>query len=67
MWGASPKRVLQRFRLQQATDALAAGASTPAFGLARVAAELGYFDQAHFTQDFRTGTGRLPSAAARAT
>ena len=31
-------------------------------GHARLAAELGYFDQAHFVQDFRAATGRLPSA-----
>jgi AraC-like DNA-binding protein len=59
--GVSPKRVLQRFRHQDAADRLAAGA--PA-GLARLAAELGYFDQAHFTQDFRAATGRVPSALA---
>jgi AraC-like DNA-binding protein len=58
--GASPKRVLQRFRHQNAADRLAAPGPG---GLARLAAELGYFDQAHFTQDFRRATGRLPSSA----
>jgi AraC-like DNA-binding protein len=58
--GASPKRVLQRFRHQDAADRLAA--PEPG-GLARLAAELGYFDQAHFTQDFRRATGRVPSSA----
>jgi AraC-like DNA-binding protein len=58
--GATPKRVLQRFRLQHAADRLAAADTRP---LARLAAELGYFDHAHFTQDFRAATGRLPSAA----
>jgi AraC-like DNA-binding protein len=58
--GASPKRVLQRFRHQSAADRLAA--PEPG-GLARLAAELGYFDQAHFTQDFRAATGRVPSSA----
>jgi AraC-like DNA-binding protein len=58
--GASPKLVLQRFRLQDAADSLAAPAPG---GLARLAAELGYFDQAHFTQDFRRATGRVPSSA----
>jgi AraC-like DNA-binding protein len=57
--GASPKRVLQRFRHQDAADRLAA--PEPG-GLARLAAELGYFDQAHFTQDFRRATGRVPSS-----
>ena len=58
--GAAPKRVLQRFRHQDAADRLAA--PEPG-GLARLAAELGYFDQAHFTQDFRAATGRVPSSA----
>jgi AraC-like DNA-binding protein len=58
--GAAPKRVLQRFRHQDAADRLAEPAPG---GLARLAAELGYFDQAHFAQDFRAATGRRPSAA----
>jgi len=58
--GATPKQVLQRFRHQRATDELT---DAPA-GLARLAAELGYFDQSHFAQDFRAATGRLPSALA---
>lgn len=62
--GAAPKQVLQRFRHQHATDRLSAD-SRPPRGLARLAAELGYFDQAHFAQDFRAATGRLPSAVAR--
>ena len=58
--GASPKAVLQRFRHQQATDRLRDPAAEGT--LARLAAELGYFDQAHFVQDFRAVTGRTPSA-----
>jgi AraC-like DNA-binding protein len=58
--GATPKQVLRRFRHQEATDRLTERDA----GLARLAAELGYFDQAHFIQDFRAGTGRLPSAVA---
>ncbi len=57
--GASPKQVLQRFRHQQATDQLAADQPE----LARLAADLGYFDQAHFVHDFRAATGRLPSGS----
>jgi AraC-like DNA-binding protein len=57
--GASPKRVLQRFRHQHATDRLAGADSD----LARLAADLGYFDQAHFCSDFRAATGRPPSRA----
>lgn len=58
--GASPKRVLQRFRHQDATDRLSTAPSP-----AMLAAELGYFDQAHFAQDFRAATGRAPSALAQ--
>jgi AraC-like DNA-binding protein len=61
--GATPKHVLQRFRHQEATDRLAGDES---HGLARLAAELGYFDQAHFVQDFRAAAGRAPSALSRA-
>ena len=59
--GASPKQVLQRMRRQRAVDQLSEG---DAPGLARLAAELGYFDQAHLAQDFRTTLGRRPSALA---
>lgn len=58
--GATPKQVLQRFRHQRAADELSAVRA----GLARLAADLGYFDQSHFVQDFRAATGRLPSAVA---
>jgi AraC-like DNA-binding protein len=60
--GATPKRVLQRFRHQDATDRL--GSAGARGGLARLAADLGYFDQAHFVHDFRAATGRRPSAVA---
>jgi AraC-like DNA-binding protein len=57
--GAPPKAVLQRFRRQQAVDLLSEpGAPSPA----RIAAELGYSDQAHLTRDFRATLGRTPSA-----
>jgi AraC-like DNA-binding protein len=59
--GAGPKQVLQRFRHQDATDRLAAHGRADEGGVARLAAELGYFDQAHFIHDFRVATGRLPS------
>jgi AraC-like DNA-binding protein len=58
--GATPKQALQRFRHQRATDEL----SEAPTGLARLAADLGYFDQSHFVRDFRVATGRLPSAVA---
>jgi AraC-like DNA-binding protein len=57
--GASPKQVLQRLRRQRAVDQLSEGGAP---SLARLAVELGYFDQAHLAQDFRRTLGRSPSA-----
>lgn len=54
--GLSPKWLLQRRRLHDAVEALKAGGT----GLAGMAADLGYTDQAHFTHDFRTVTGMTP-------
>ncbi|RYB91119.1 AraC family transcriptional regulator [Nocardioides oleivorans] len=54
--GLSPKWLVQRRRLHDAVEALKAGTT----GLADVAADLGYTDQAHFTHDFRTMTGMTP-------
>jgi AraC-like DNA-binding protein len=59
--GASPKQVLQRMRRQRAVDQLSEGG---ALNVARLAVELGYFDQAHLANDFRTTLGRSPSAVA---
>lgn len=53
--------MLKRFRHQDAADALAEEIPS----LARVAAELGYFDQSHFAADFRAATGRAPSQHVR--
>lgn len=55
--GLTPKWLVQRRRLQDAAERLSS--ATPP-DLARVAAELGYADQAHFTRDFRTVTGLTP-------
>ncbi|WGX96609.1 helix-turn-helix domain-containing protein [Nocardioides sp. L-11A] len=55
--GLSPKWLVQRRRLHDAADLLRTGT---AVDLARVAAELGYADQAHFTRDFRAATGLTP-------
>jgi AraC-like DNA-binding protein len=54
--GLRPKWLIQRRRLQEAAARLRTGSGD----LARVAAELGYADQAHFTRDFRTVTGLTP-------
>ena len=55
--GVSPKWVLQRFRLHEAAERVDALGATDA---AATAFELGYFDQAHFINDFRAGIGRSP-------
>jgi AraC-like DNA-binding protein len=55
--GVSPKWVIRRFRLHEAADQLATGADVD---LATLAHALGYFDQAHFTSDFRRLVGKSP-------
>ncbi|GAA3659689.1 helix-turn-helix domain-containing protein [Nocardioides ginsengisoli] len=55
--GLSPKWLIQRRRLHDAADLLRSGTRVD---LARVAAELGYADQAHLTRDFRAVTGLTP-------
>lgn len=57
--GKGPKWVSRRIRLQEVARILA---SEPATDLASVAAELGYSDQAHLTNDFREITGFTPAA-----
>jgi AraC-like DNA-binding protein len=55
--GVSPKWVIQRFRLQEAAERLERGEM---LDLARLAANLGYFDQAHFIKDFKSVVGMTP-------
>jgi AraC-like DNA-binding protein len=55
--GVSPKWVIQRFRLQEATWRLAAQGPVD---LADLACELGFFDQAHFTRHFTALVGQSP-------
>jgi AraC-like DNA-binding protein len=59
--GLSPKWLIQRRRLHDAAERLRAGDSVD---LARVAVDLGYADQPHFTRDFRSVTGLTPGAFA---
>jgi AraC-like DNA-binding protein len=61
--GVSPKWVIQRYRLHEAAERLAAG--EPA-GHAALAVQLGYSDQAHFVRDFKAIVGVSPAAYARA-
>jgi AraC-like DNA-binding protein len=56
--GVSPKWVIRRFRLHEAADRLASGEEPD---LATLALALGYFDQAHFTSDFRKLVGKAPA------
>jgi AraC-like DNA-binding protein len=55
--GLAPKWLIQRRRLHEAAERLT-DPDRP--DLARVAADLGYADQAHFGRDFRTVTGLTP-------
>ncbi|MCC3333190.1 helix-turn-helix domain-containing protein [Nocardia abscessus] len=55
--GAGPKWVLRRYRLQDGADLLAKGRIDD---LAALAAELGYFDQAHFSREFTAEVGMAP-------
>jgi AraC-like DNA-binding protein len=61
--GASPKWVINRYRLHEAVERLAAGT---AVDWAELALSLGYYDQAHFNRDFRKLVGRSPGEFARA-
>jgi AraC-like DNA-binding protein len=56
--GVSPKWVVRRFRLHEAADRLAGGEE---LDLSALALSLGYFDQAHFTSDFRKLVGDTPA------
>ncbi|MBV8715302.1 MAG: helix-turn-helix transcriptional regulator [Chloroflexi bacterium] len=58
--GVSPKWVIQRYRLFEAAERVAAGDADGA----QVAQALGYFDQAHFIRDFKAIVGRSPGAFA---
>lgn len=57
--GVTPKWVLRRYRLHEAAARLT---TTPKLSLARLAADLGYADQAHFTRDFTATVGRTPGS-----
>lgn len=59
--GASPKWVVRRFRLQEAAELV----STTNQSIATVAANLGYFDQAHFVRDFKSVVRLSPTSFLR--
>ncbi|MDB4912742.1 MAG: AraC family transcriptional regulator, partial [Gemmatimonadetes bacterium] len=60
--GATPKWVIQRYRLHEAAAQLAAHADV---NHAALAASLGYSDQAHFVRDFQSTVGMSPARFAR--
>ncbi len=60
--GVRPKWVIQRYRLHEAAERIAA---SPEHDWAELALELGYADQAHFVRDFRRFVGSTPAAYAR--
>lgn len=60
--GVSPKWVIRRYRLHDAADRLARGDE---IDLAALAHTLGYYDQAHFSRDFRKLVGQSPQAYRR--
>ena len=60
--GVTPKWVIQRYRLIEAAERLAAGTDT---SFADLALDLGYADQAHFIRDFRRIVGRPPAGYVR--
>jgi AraC-like DNA-binding protein len=55
--GVTPKWVLQRIRLHEAAERMAAGDGD----WAGMALDLGYFDQAHFIKAFKAVVGRSPA------
>lgn len=60
--GVSPKWVINRYRLHEAIERLAAHVPVD---WAELALELGYFDQAHFIRDFKALVGRSPAVYMR--
>jgi len=60
--GVPPKKLARILRLHHA---LAMLVTCPSFSLGRVAGELGFADQAHFTREFRAMTGQTPGAYRR--
>ncbi len=56
--GTTPRWVIKRYRMYEALEHLTEGAPPDLTALAQ---NLGYFDQAHFTNDFKKLVGRAPS------
>lgn len=56
--GVSPKWVIKLYRLQQAAEKIERAESV---NLTFLSHELGYYDQSHFTKDFKKFLGKTPS------
>ena len=56
--GASPKWVIQRYRLHELVEKVNSGSQ---LDWSQVALELGYFDQAHLINDFKSIVGYSPA------
>lgn len=56
--GATPKWVIRRYRLHELMEQIHAGKS---LNYAKLALDLGYFDQAHLIRDFRAIVGYSPA------
>lgn len=61
--GVSPKWVIQRYRLHEAAEQLSEAG--PEVDWAKLALDLGYFDQAHFIKDFKAIVGESPAEYVR--
>ncbi len=61
--GVAPKWIIQRYRLHEAAERIAAGTVTDG---ATLALDLGYADQAHFIRDFKKLVGSSPAEYAKA-
>lgn len=56
--GVSPKWVIRRYRLHELLERVHSGAEPD---YAQLALELGYYDQAHLINDFRSIVGYSPT------
>lgn len=57
--GVSPKWIIQRYRLHEAATLLE---REPDRSIASIAQDLGYYDQAHFSKEFKNFTGQSPGS-----
>jgi len=60
--GIGPKWVINRYRMHEALERVEQGGEVE---WARLALELGYFDQAHFIRDFKALVGYPPAEYSR--